>query len=312
MPAAPFYIVVNTASGHSDTETTCRTIAEVLTAAGQPHQILRVDDPEQLGTIAGQAVASAKRKNGVVVAAGGDGTLNAVAQAALGSGCRFGAIPQGTFNYFGRTHGISSEAAEAAHALLSARVTPVQIGLVNGRVFLVNASLGLYSQLLEDREEQKQRHGRSRLIAIWAALVTIFRDYRPMRIKLEHDGRTLELRTLTLFIGNNRLQLEQVGLAESEVVEEGKLVAIVLRPVAAFTLLWLLVQGALGRLGRAHGVQHFASTNLTVIPSRRRVRQLKIAIDGEIRWMDTPIEFRIAPEPLLLLTPIDAVPETAA
>lgn len=312
MPAAPFYIVLNAGSGHSDTDTTCRAIADVLNAAGRAHEILRVEDPEQLAEIARQAVAKARQNTGVVVAAGGDGTLNAVAQATLGSGCQFGVIPQGTFNYFGRTHGVASDTAEATRSLLTARVQAVQVGLVNDRVFLVNASLGLYPQLLEDREEQKHRHGRSRLVAAWAALVTIFRQYRPLLVKLEHAGVTHELQTLTLFVGNNRLQLEQLGLDEAESVEEGKLAAIILRPVPTFTLLWLAVQGAMGNLARARGVEHFASSRVTVTPSFRRIRRLKIATDGEIEWMDTPIEFRIAPEPLLLLTPIDTVPEIAS
>jgi diacylglycerol kinase family enzyme len=187
----------------------------------------------------------------------------------------------------------------------------VQVGLVNGSVFLVNASLGLYPQSLEDREEEKQRHGRSRLVAAWAALVTILHDYQPMLIKLQHEGRTHELRTLTLFVGNNRLQLEQIGLDESEIVEDGKLAAIVLPPVSTLTLLRLVALGAMGKLGRARGVRHFAFSSITVAPSNRRVRRVKIAIDGEIKWMQTPIEFSVAPGPLLLLKPIDAVPETA-
>lgn len=310
MPAAPLYIVLNAGSGHSDTEITCREIADVLNAAGRAHEILRVADPAQISEIARQAVAKARQNDGIVVAAGGDGTLNAVAQATLGSGCQFGVIPQGTFNYFGRTHGISSNAAEAARGLLTARVHRVQAGLVNDRVFLVNASLGLYPQLLEDREEQKHRHGRSRLVAAWAALVTIFRQYRPMLVKLEHESRTHELQTLTLFVGNNRLQLEQVGLDEAERVEKGKLAVVVLRPVPTLTLLWLAVQGAMGNLAHARGVEHFTSSSVTVTPSFRRFRRLKVATDGEVEWMNTPIEFRIAPEPLLLMRPLAAVPET--
>ncbi len=266
---------------------------------------------ERLHDTATEAVAKAHRNDGIVVAAGGDGTLNAVAQVALGSDCRFGVIPQGTFNYFGRTHGISSDAAEAARSLLSARVEPVQVGLVNGKVFLVNASLGLYPQSLEDREEQKQRHGRHRLVAAWAGLVTIFRDYQPMLIKLHHEGRTHELRTLTLFVGNNRLQLEQMGIDESDVVEDGRLAAIVLAPVPTATLLGLVARGAMGKLGQAPGVRHFAFTSITVRPSSRAVGRIKIATDGEIKWMHTPIEFSVAPKPLLLLKPIDAVPEEA-
>lgn len=309
--APPLYIVLNAGSGNSETDATCQAIAGVLTAAGRAHEILRVEDPASLGEIAGQAVAKARLDSGVVVAAGGDGTLNTVAQATLGSGCHFGVIPQGTFNYFGRTHGISSDAAEATRALLSARVLPVQVGLVNDRMFLVNASLGMYPQVLDDREEQKRLHGRSRLVAAWAALLTIYRGYRPTRITLEHEGRTQELRALTFFVSNNRLQLEQVGLGESEIVEDGKLVAIVLRPVSMPALLWLVARGAMGNLSGGRGVQHFAFSSVTVTPSSRRVRRLRVSTDGETAWMDTPIEFRVAPEPLLLLNPVDADPETA-
>ncbi len=311
MPDAPFYIVLNASSGNSDTDKAADAISKVMSAAGRTHEILRVEEPERLHDIATKAVAKAKHDEGIVVAAGGDGTLNAVAQVALDSECRFGVIPQGTFNYFGRTHGISSNAEEAARGLLSARVEPVKVGLVNGKVFLVNASLGLYPQSLEDREEQKQRHGRHRLVAAWAGLVTIFRDYQPMLIKLEHEGRTHELRTLTLFVGNNRLQLEQMGIDESGVVEDGKLAAIVLAPVSTAKLLGLVARGAMGKLGQAPGVRHFAFTSITVRPSSRAVSRMKIATDGEIKWMRTPIEFSVAPKPLLLLKPIDAVPEEA-
>lgn len=311
MPDAPFYIVLNSSSGHSDTDKTSDAISKVLEAAGRLHEVLRVEDPGRLHDIATEAVEKAQRNDGVVVAAGGDGTLNAVAQVALESDSKFGVIPQGTFNYFGRTHGISSDAAEAARGLLSARVHPVQVGLVNGNVFLVNASLGLYPQSLEDREEQKQRHGRHRLVAAWAGLVTIFRDYQPMLIKLEHEGRTHELRTLTLFVGNNRLQLEQIGIDESGALEDGKLAAIVLAPVSTATLLGLVAHGAMGKLGQARGVRHFSFTNITVKPSSRAVRRIKIAADGETQWMRTPIEFSVAPKPLLLMKPNDAVPEEA-
>jgi diacylglycerol kinase family enzyme len=280
MPDAPFYIVLNASSGSSDSDKVADQISKVMSAAGRTHEILRVEDPQRLHDIATEAVAKAKHNDG-------------------------------TFNYFGRTHGISSNAEEAARGLLSARVEPVKVGLVNGKVFLVNASLGLYPQSLEDREEQKQRHGRHRLVAAWAGLVTIFRDYQPMLIKLEHEGRTHELRTLTLFVGNNRLQLEQMGIDESGVVEDGKLAAIVLAPVSTAKLLALVARGAMGKLGQAPGVRHFAFTSITVRPSSRAVSRVKLATDGEIKWMRTPIEFSVAPKPLLLLKPIDAVPEEA-
>jgi diacylglycerol kinase family enzyme len=185
----------------------------------------------------------------------------------------------------------------------------VQVGLVNDRVFLVNASLGLYPRSLEVREEQTQLHGRSRLVAVWAALVTIFRGYRPMRVRLERGGSSVELRTLTLFVTNNRLQLEQMGLDPAG--GDGKLTAIVLRPVSTFGLLRLFAQGAMGQLAQASGIDSFELARLSVTPTNRRVSRLKIATDGEIAWMNVPIEFCVAPEPLLLLKPIDPGPQAA-
>ena len=98
--AAPFYSVLNAGSGHGGTATTCQTIATVLNAAGRAHKILRVENPDQLGEIAKQAVVSAQQHGGIVVAAGGDGTLNAVAQVTLSRGCQSGSVSAITRSIF--------------------------------------------------------------------------------------------------------------------------------------------------------------------------------------------------------------------
>jgi diacylglycerol kinase family enzyme len=302
----PLYVVVNAGSGSSsDAVPPEKIISRVLSEAGRRHEILLVTAAENLDRAAHRAVGLARRNEGIVVAVGGDGTLNTVAQLALGGGCSFGVIPQGTFNYFGRAHDIPGDTAEAARALLTARIERVQVGWVNDRIFLVNASLGLYPESLEIREEQTERFGRSRLVAAWAAFITVMRGFRPMLVKLEGPGGTHELRTLTLFVGNNRLQLERMGAA-AEDVESGRLGAVVLRPVSKLGLLWLAALGVAGRLGRAHEIESFTTQKLTVSPSRPRARSLKVAIDGEIAWMNAPIEFRVSPEPLLLLKPAPA------
>jgi diacylglycerol kinase family enzyme len=302
--AAPLLIVMNAGSGHNDTAATRATIEEVLTRAGRAYRLILVNDPAQLGEVARRTVEEAKARGGVVVVAGGDGTINAVANAVYGSGCPFAVLPQGTFNYFGRTHGIPQDTRAAVEALLTARVQPVQVGLVNDRLFLVNASLGLYPKLLEDREAYKQQYGRSRLVALWSGLMTVLRPHRHMRITLERQGRASSMRTLTLFVGNNRLQMEQTGIPLAEALEEGQLAAVALRPVGRLAILWLLVRGALGRLGDAENVISFGFRRLTVKPSRLyRTRRVKVATDGEIAWFTAPIEFRVAPEPLYLLKP---------
>lgn len=299
-PAAPFFIVLNAGSGHDDAAVARATIEQVMTEGGRECHLRLIEQPSQLREIARETVEHARARKGVVVVAGGDGTINTVANATYGSGCPFGVIPQGTFNYFGRTHGIPLEVADATRVLLASHAHPVQVGMVNERIFLVNASLGLYPQLLEDREAYKQRWGRSRLVALLAALVTLTHAHRQLRLDVEAEGRTRGLRTPTLFVGNNRLQLEQIGMAEAHVIEHRKLVALAAQPISTLGLLKLFVRGAFGKLGDADDVISLAVERIAVKP-RRSERQMKVAADGEIMWLDAPIEFKVAPEPLYLI-----------
>lgn len=299
----PLFIVLNTGSGRGDAQALQDTIRRVLDEAGRRYQLMPVDDPSQLTETARAAVVQARQAQGIVVAAGGDGTLNAVASQVLGRGVPFGILPQGTFNYFGRRYGISQDTEPALRSLLAGELRPVQVGLLNGRLFLVNASLGLYPQLLEDREAYKQRFGRSRLVALWSGLVTLLRAPRQLSLRLEYEGRARDLRSPTLVVGNNRLQLEHIGIDATE-LDRNRLVAMASRPVGTLALYGLLLRGLFSRLGDAEHVISFAFDRLTV--SIRGRHRIKVAMDGEISWMDTPLEFEVSDTPLPLVVPADA------
>ena len=79
-----------------------------------------------------------------------------------------------------------------------------------------------------------------------------------------------------------------------------------MRPVGSLAMVWLLLRGALGRLGDADNVINFAFDRLTVRPYGRR--RLKVAMDGEVTWLDIPLVFQVAPHPLQLLVPACASP----
>lgn len=309
-PDAPFHVVLNAGSGHAETELRCSTIRDVLRDAGRRCELEVVRDAAQLGDVARRMAARAAAEGGILVAAGGDGTLNSVAQEAVRQGCVFGVLPQGTFNYFGRTHGIPEDLAEAVRALLRARVRPVQIGMVNERIFLVNASVGLYPRLLEEREHDKRQYGRSRVVAILSALKTALGRHRNLRITLELDGQVRHLRTPTLFVGNNRLQMEQVGMGPlEEALDGGRLAAIAPKPVGKLRMLGLLLRGALGRLGDADDVVAFAFKSMTVrAPLLSRRRRMKVATDGEVDKLALPLRFQVIEDRLALLVP-DAAPQ---
>ncbi|TNJ35131.1 diacylglycerol/lipid kinase family protein [Arenimonas terrae] len=300
-PRAPFFVVINAGSGRDDADEAIPTIRSILEASGREFDVLEVADPARLPERIAEALERARRAGGVVVAAGGDGTINAAAQQLIGSDVPLGVLPQGTFNYFGREHGISQDVAESTRSLLRASAVPVQVGRVNGRVFLVNASLGLYPKLLEDREAFKQQFGRSRMAAAWSGLRTLLGERRQLQLEIESEGKRRTVRTPTLFVGNNRLQLERIGIAEAAMLENGCLAGVMLRPIGDLAMLGLALRGAFGRLGEAETVETFAMKRITVTP--RGKRRVRVALDGEVLRMAPPIVFDVAPEPLLLMLP---------
>lgn len=305
----PLYIVFNPASGSGSADEARRAIEGVLSEAGRRFEFLPIDDPKRTGEVARRAAQAAGESGGAVVVAAGDGTANAVAQAVLPVGCPFGIVPQGTFNYSSRAHGIPLDTADAVRVLLNPRLKRVQLGAVNERIFLVNASLGLYPELLQDREQYKRQFGRKRVVALWSGLVTLSRRHPQLVLEIEHDKQREIVRTPTLFVGNNPLQLEQVGLPEAQDVQENRLAAVIVRPVTSARLLWLAMRGALGQLGEDENVQDFSFRSLMVRPLHGTSRRgMKVAIDGETLWLAPPLHFRVAPQPLRLMVPREEQP----
>ena len=304
-PASTLLFVINAAAGALDIGAKRAVIESALTARGRKGELL-VCRPAELPRVAAEAAAAAVARGAAVIAVGGDGSLNTVAQAAHTAGCPMGVIPYGTFNYFARTHGIPTEPAAAARLLLDARPMPVQVATINDRVFLVNASLGVYPELLQDREAYKARFGRSRWVAFVAACATLLRAQRRLRLHIEMGSTVRDVQTLTLFVGNNRLQLQQFGAEPEDTLAgtpgDGSIAALMLRPIGTLSMIGLMLHGAMGRLGEAAGVEGFEFQHMVVKPRLAPGRRdVVVAFDGEVALMRTPIDIRVLDKPLYLL-----------
>ena len=306
-PESALQFVINAAAGSTDANAQRDLIEAALKARGRRGN-LQFCRPEDLARVAQEAAATAVSARTAVVAVGGDGTLNTVAAAAHAAGCAIGVVPQGTFNYFACTHGIPADPAEAVRQLLRSLPAPVQVAGINERVFLVNASLGLYPDLLEDRETYKARFGRSRWVAFVAGCATLLRAQRQLRLHIEVGDTARDVSALTLFVGNNRLQLQQLGAEPADTLAgtpgEGSMAALMLRPIGTLSMIRLMLHGAMGSLGEAQSVESFEFHHMVVgsplAPGRRSV---KVAFDGEVVKMRPPLDFRVLAKPLYLLIP---------
>ncbi|NJM33126.1 MAG: diacylglycerol kinase, partial [Limnobacter sp.] len=158
--------------------------------------------------------------------------------------------------------------------------------------------------ILEDREQYKQQYGRSRLVALFSGLVSLFRHRHQLHITIEHAGGQETLKTPSLFIGNNRLQMEQIGIPFADKVGSTCLAAIAVQPVTTLALYAMAFKGALARLGADEHVRHFPFQRLVVqspVSRRGKTAFFKVAMDGEIFKMRAPLEFRVSEQPLWLM-----------
>lgn len=303
---AEFFIVINPGSGSGQTDEKRAAIEAALTEAGRRFRFLPVA-PGLIVAACNQGAQLAAEHGGVLVAVGGDGTLNAGAQAALTHRVPFGAVAQGTFNMFAREHGLPLDPAEAARALAVSQPQPVQVGLVNQHVFLVNAAVGLYPKLLEDRETVNQHLGRRRgWVNLITSVVSLFEWRLRLTLEAELDGEVRRFRTPSLFVCNNRLQLQRVGIDDVVVerVGHGWLAALIARPLGFAGKVRVLWNGLRGKLGEGRELNSTAMRSLAV--STRGARRLKVSTDGEVQWMQLPLRFTVSPQPLMLMCPVPA------
>ncbi|MCG6118309.1 MAG: hypothetical protein MEQ07_08975 [Aquimonas sp.] len=310
-PIPIFEVVMNAGSGRNEAQARRACVERVLREGGRQVEVRLAGHPRELRQQIAAAIAAARSSGGAVVAAGGDGTINAVVQQVLGSGLTFGALPQGTYNFFGRNQGLSEDIETAARDLLTAEIREVAVGRVNEQVFLVNASIGLYRRLLQDRERYKRKLGRSRLVALWAGLNTLLRLHPRLDLCVRGEDSEHREQVLSFLAGINRLQLERLGVPDAEATDRGRLLGIRLLPQNR----WELLGVALRALTRdwhddAH-TQAFVFDDLLVQPTHSR-RSLRVALDGEVVRLRPPLRFHVDATRLRLLVPSVARPEGTA
>ncbi len=160
--------------------------------------------------VAALAKESAQENWTVIMAGGGDGTINTVASYLIGTDKILGVLPLGTLNHFAKDLRIPLDLEGAARTAISGRAAAVDVAEVNGRIFLNNSSLGLYPTIVREREKQ-QRLGSGKWPAfVWAALA-VFRQYPFLHVGLVAGGEKMRLKTPFVFIGNEYRPARPLG-----------------------------------------------------------------------------------------------------
>jgi diacylglycerol kinase family enzyme len=235
-----------------------------------------------------------------VVAGGGDGTVSAAAAGLVGGAVPLGVLPLGTLNHFARDLGIPASLGEAAGTVAAGRVRTVDVGEVNGRVFLNNSSVGLYPEVVEGREELRQRAGVGKWPAMVYAAAAVLRRFPLLTLVVQAGDQRTSLRTPFVFVGNNSYQLTLLALGRRQSLEEGVLSVYVSTHQTRLGLLGLALRTALGRLDQD---RDFRTLTLQGLEIDGHGRWLRLATDGEVRRTPVPIRYRIRRRALRVLAP---------
>jgi diacylglycerol kinase family enzyme len=250
-------------------------------------QVMLLETGEQILDAASQAVRDGAS---MVVAGGGDGTVSAVASRLAGTGVRLGVLPMGTLNHFAKDLGLPLALDAALDVIAHGRELAVDMGEVNGRLFINNSSLGLYPDIVLDRERQRQRLGRGKWTALLAASLHAARRYPVLSLDLEVDGKPLQRRSAFVFIGNNEYRMEGFEIGERRSLSDGRLSLYVTQRTGRFGLLRLALRALAGRLRQARDFDMLAAKAVVVRTARHHLR---VATDGEVTMMRTPLHYRV-------------------
>ena len=270
-------------------------INAVLKNAGLVAEIISIRTGDRLD----QTISSAIQQNpGTLVAAGGDGTVSAVAAQVAGTETNMGVLPLGTLNHFAKDLRIPLELEAAVHVLAARHVAAVDAAEVNGRVFINNSSLGIYPHIVARREKQQERLGKWPAF-LWAALLA-FRRFPFLHLRVCVEGEELERKTAFLFVGNNEYEIAGFRIGARARLDRGRLGLHLTHRTGRFGLLRLALRAILGGLRQAKDFETFSVENATIETRRRSVL---VATDGEVTSMQPPLHYRSRPGALRVIVP---------
>src|SRR5229473_2920960 len=235
-----------------------------------------------------------------IIAAGGDGTVNAVAQVLAGTETPLGILPLGTLNHFARDLGLPLDIAGAVAVIAAGTTAAVDAAEVNGRIFVNNSAIGLYPNIVRDRDRQLRLSRRAKWLAMAVALLRALRRPPIRRLTIEAEDWVRPHKTPLAFIGNNMYDTSFPTLGRRHTLAGGALCLFIAKAHGPFGIIRLLLRAVFGRLNQARDFEHHRLRTLTI---RSRHRRLPVSLDGEVAILTTPLTYRIRPGGLRVFVP---------
>lgn len=294
---APIEVIINAAGGGFAEDKTEQHVGDEFAKSGLDVNLRLAKSGSEIETIAKEAAATEAE---IIVAGGGDGTISAIAARVAEAGKILGVLPLGTLNHFSKDLNIPQTLPEAVSVIAGRYTKIVDVGEVNGRIFLNNSSIGLYPRIVRRRQVEQERLGKGKWSAALSAAWRVFLRRPFITVKIRLRERIFIRKIPFLFIGNNEYHMDLYNIGSRERLDGGRLGLYFPHRGGRIGVIILLLKTVFGVLRQAKEFETISTESVTLRTPKPRVM---IAVDGETVMMDSPLEYRIRPGYLRVLAP---------
>ncbi len=297
MASHRYYILLNVRSGSVEA---AGITGQTLSAALAERRLRAVVDADPDASLGERVRRALETDADVIVAAGGDGTVTAVAEALIGTGKILGILPLGTANLLARDLHIPLEPAAWIDALETMVPRTIDVGTVNGRHFLHKVVIGVLPALAAGREYIRGVGGGA-VVGYVRFLGRRLARTRRIAVAVSIDGGPPHAeRVQALAVASNAYD-EGVGMFFSRsCLDAGKLTVYRLKHLTMTDMLRLTLRMVAGHWRDDEALTIEEARTVTIASKKRA---LKVMFDGEVETMKTPLEFGILPMALSILAP---------
>lgn len=286
-------VLVNPTAGGAQSDPS-GDIAAAFAASGVTPHVVTLQPGDDVERLAREAA----RTSDVVVAAGGDGTVNTVAAALRGTTATLGVVPAGTLNHFARDLKLPTAMPDAIGTIVAGRTVQIDAAEVNGHLFVNNSSIGVYPNAVTIRE-QLRASGYRKWTAMAIAVWRVFRTYRGLHVQMMVNGRAISTRTPFVFVGNNEYTIEGLRVGAREHLTSGQLYVYLAPRIHTRQLPRFVLRSLFGLSDVDGAFEIIPTTELTITSAS--VRRLTVSLDGETIPLTLPLHYQACPGALRVI-----------
>ena len=282
---------------------TAEQLRELFQKAGTEADV-RLIPGEEICDAAREAV---KAGADAVVAGGGDGTLRAVASVLVGGEVPLGILPLGTLNHFAADLKIPTDLEAAVRLIAEGEVHRLDVGEVNGEVFLNNSSLGFYPPIVQARDQEMKRSKHGKWVSMAIVTFKLLPRLASLHVRISSGDWEIERKTEVLFVGNHEYRLNAFVHGAPDRLESGNLYLYIARSRSRLGLIGIALKGLVRDIKRTESVEDFRFPEFKV--EVRKKKSIPVAFDGEVTVMHSPLLYRTRPRALPVILPSQPLPE---